>query len=381
MEDFQTILILMVVVWLAGKVFRALSLPVLFGELLGGIIVGPMVLGLVEPNNETIRILADLGIFFLMLHSGLEADPYELFKTSKKSFIIALCSIILPFAAIFFIAREFGQGINESLFIGIGLSVTAIPVAIRLFRDNGIHKTKVGHITLGAALMADIIVLMMFSVLLKTIESGTFDVGSILFMFAKLILFFGVVIFGGLKTSKYFGKLLQNKGFTFALIVALALGVIAEKIGLHMIIGAFLAGLFIREEIIDKTTFKKIEDRIYGLSYSFLGPIFFTSLAFHLDFSAIYTQPIFLVVILVIAVLGKIIGGGGAALLQKIKPMHALIIGLAMNARGAVELVIASIGLQKGIINEEIFSILVIMAFVTTLVAIFGIKPIAKYAK
>ena len=85
MEDFQTILILMVVVWLAGKIFRALSLPVLFGELLGGIIVGPMVLGLVEPNNETIRILADLGIFFLMLHSGMEADPQELFKTSKKS--------------------------------------------------------------------------------------------------------------------------------------------------------------------------------------------------------------------------------------------------------------------------------------------------------
>ncbi len=98
MEQFETLLILMVVVWVAGKVFRMLNLPVLFGEVLGGILVGPMVFGLVEPNNETIILLAELGVFFLMLHAGLETNPKELLNSSKKSILISLGGIVVPFS-------------------------------------------------------------------------------------------------------------------------------------------------------------------------------------------------------------------------------------------------------------------------------------------
>ena len=187
------------------------------------------------------------------------------------------------------------------------------------------------------------------------------------------------MIVGGLKLSPYMGRFLKNKGFTLTLIVALTLGLLAESIGLHMIIGAFLAGLFIREEVVDERVFHKIEDRIYGLSYCFLGPIFFTSLAFHLDFTAVTTLPWFLAAVLIVAILGKVVGAGGAAYLQKIKPVKALVIGLAMNSRGAVELIIASIGIQRGIIDQDVFSILVIMAFATTMFSIFTIRPLAKY--
>jgi Kef-type K+ transport system membrane component KefB len=379
MEEFRSLLILMVIVWVMGKIFRNLKLPVLFGELLGGIIVGPLVLGLVDPESLTIELLAELGVFFLMLHTGLETNPRELLKSSKKSVLVAISGVILPFAGGYFVAQVFGRTFNESIFIAMCLSCTAIAISARLFKDYKLQRTKTAHITIGAAVLDDIFALMLFSIVLSIAETGDFSGMTLMIMFVKVILFFGVVIIGGLKLSPHMGKFLKNKGFTLTLIVALALGLLAESIGLHMIIGAFLAGLFIREEVVDEKVFRKIEDRIYGLSYCFLGPIFFTSLAFHLDFTAVVTLPWFLAAVLIVAILGKVVGAGGAALLQKVKPVKALVIGLAMNSRGAVELIIASIGIQRGIIDHDVFSILVIMAFATTMFSIFTIRPLAKY--
>lgn len=376
MEDFQSLLILMVTVWVAGKIFRQFHLPVIFGELIGGIIVGPLVLNLIDPEAHSIKLLAELGIFFLMLHSGLESDPQELLHASKKSMVIALGGVVLPFVMGMAISLAFGQSLITSLFIAMCLSCTAIAIPARLFKDYKIQKSRAAHITMGAAVIDDIFALIMFSVIISLADTGQIALMPILWLLTKITAFFLVVIIGGLKLSPHMGKVLHEKGFTFALIVALSLGLIAEWIGLHMIIGAFLAGLFIREEIIDEKLFNKIEDRIYGLSYSFLGPIFFTSLAFYLDFTAITNVPIFLTVVIVTAIAGKLIGAGATALMQKLKLKEALIIGLAMNTRGAVDVILASIGFHKGIIDQNIFSVLVLMAFVTTMFSIFAIKGV-----
>lgn len=381
MEDFRTLLILMVVVWLMGKLFRTLKLPVIFGELVGGIIVGPLALNLVDPGSLTIKLLAELGVFFLMLHTGLEANPRELLNASKKSVFVAISGAVLPFIGGYFVALAFGQTNIEALFIAMCLSFSAIAISARLFKENKIQRTKAANIAFGAAVFDNIFTLLLFSIVLSFIETGEIAFIPILLLIFKVVLFFVVVIVGGLKLSKYLGKFLKNKGFTFTLIIALLFGLIAEWVGLHMVIGAFLAGLLIREEILDEKIFKKIEDRIYGLSYSFLGPIFFTSLAFHLDFSAVITRPWFLLSIIAVAVLGKVIGTGGTALLEKIKVKNALVIGFAMNSRGAMELVVASIGIQQAIISKDVFSILVIMAFTATMISIFAMKPIVKLAK
>ncbi len=378
MEEFQGLLIIMVVVWIAGKIFRSLQLPVLYGELLGGIIVGPLVLNVIDPGSETIKILAELGIFFLMLHTGLETDPRKLMKSSKKSILISLTGLTTTFTFLYLTSLFLGFGINESMILAIGLSMTAVAITIRVFKDTKVDKLPIANTILAAAITSDIVGLIAASVILQLVETGQLDLASGLFTLAKVILFFAVVIFTGFKTSKYFAKILRNKGFTFALIVALSLGLIAEHLGLHMIIGAFLAGLFIRQEIVDDKIFNKIEDRIYGLSYSFLGPIFFTSLAFNLDFSAVTTMPAVLITIMIVAFLGQAIGSGAVSLLQKIPLKETLVVSLAMNSRGAIDLVIASIGLEKGIISKDIFSIMVIVIFTTTLVAIFAIKPIVK---
>jgi len=373
----------MIVIWTAGRIFQYIKLPVVFGELLGGLLVGPMVLGLVNPDSEAIKVIAELGIFFLMLHTGLETDPDELLKSSKKALFIALGGALLPFLGGYYVAILFGQTTISALFIGIGLSLSAIALATRLFKDFGILNTKVAHLTLGAAVINDILGLILFSIVLNLSEKGVVEFIPLIIMLGKIILFFGITIYGGSKLAPLMNRIIYfgNKGFTLTLIIALLMGLIAEAIGLHVIIGAFLAGLFIREEVIDKRVFNKIEDRVYGLSYGFFGPIFFASLAFHIDLTSFTTAPFFLMAILGVAIGGKIIGSGTIAYLLKIKPLESLAIGLSMNNRGAVELIIASIGLSKGIIDKNIFSILVIMAFSTTVFSMLTMMPIAKRLK
>lgn len=376
--DFQNILVLMVTIWVTGKIFRAINLPVIFGELVGGIIVGPLVLNIVDPSSEAIKILAELGIFFLMLHAGLESDPHELIKASKKSILIALGGVFVPFGAGIAVAMAFGYELVPSLYIAMCLSITAIAISARLFKDYKIQKTKAAHVTMGAAVLDDILALVIFSVIINLAESGSIEMIPLLILIGKIVAFFGVVMYGGFIMSKHMNKFLRDKGFTFTLITALALGLFAEWIGLHMILGAFLAGLFIREEIVDEKVFNKIEDRIYGLSYSFLGPIFFASLAFHLDFSALFETPAFVIAIVATAILGKLIGSGLAALAQKMTVKESMIVGLGMNSRGAVELILASIGFEMGLIDSNVLSVLIIMGFSTTIFTILLMKPVAK---
>lgn len=383
MPDFMDLLILMVVVWTSGKIFRSLKLPVVLGQLLGGILVGPALLNLVDPNSETIKVLAELGIFFLMLHAGLETDHREILKASKRSFLIATGGTILSFAGGYYMARIFGQPQTASLFIGMGLSVSAIAMSARVFKDCKIMNTRAANVTLGAAIFENILALILFSVIINLAEQGVVEFIPLLILLLKICAFFAIVIFAGLRLSKIMNRILYfgNKGFTLTLIIALLMGLIAEAIGLHMIIGAFLAGLFIHEEVLDKRVFNKIEDRIYGMSYGFFGPIFFVSLAFHLDFSAFTIMPWFLLTLVAVAIFGKMIGSGIVAKFEKLTNLESLIIGVSMNNRGAVELVIATVGLQMGIIDGLVFSALVAMAFITTIFSILATPPLAKKLK
>jgi Kef-type K+ transport system membrane component KefB len=200
----------------------------------------------------------------------------------------------------------------------------------------------------------------------------------------KVAAFFGISHFIGMmlypKFSKYFSSR-DAKGFTFALIMALLFGVMAEMAGLHIILGAYMAGLFVREGIVSKELFQKINDRFVSITYGFLGPIFFVSLSFHIDFSVLTTHLLPLSILLLAAIVGKLVGSGTGALIGKMNKGEAMVIGAAMNGRGAVELIIASIGLQMGIIDNIYFSILIVIAFLTTLMPPISLHLLLKKVK
>ncbi|MEJ2492448.1 MAG: cation:proton antiporter [Desulfuromonadales bacterium] len=358
------------IVWTTGVLCRAIHQPPVLGELTAGIIFGPPLLGIIVPN-EMLDMLAELGAFFLMFYAGLETNPIDLKRQRLASTFVGVFGFFIPFAATFWACSFFDLSINEALFISMGLSITAIAVNARVLHDMDLTHKRVTPVIIGASIIDDVMSLAFFTAIVEmTTEADGLNLLLILSLMLKVITFFIVTIAVGVWIYPYIGKYFsarEAKGFTFALIMAFLFGFFAELAGLHIIIGAYLAGLFVREGVVDKDLMTKISDRFVSITYGFIGPIFFVSLAFHVTFEIFQTHLWLTVTLLIVAVLGKFFGSGAGAMLGKMQREEAVVVGCAMNGRGAVELVIASIGLQLGIISDNVFSILVLVAFVTTL--------------
>jgi len=382
------IILILFVAWVLGDIFQRLRMPRLLGELVAGLILGPPLLGLVEPR-EAISVLADLGIFFLMFYSGMEMDPHELVEHFWVAMAVAVGGFVLPFALGYGVARLFGATVFQSLFMAMGLSVTALAVQARVLQDMEIQNSKVGHIIIGAAIADDILSLISFSVLSGMAKTGSVDVVQILILVAEVGAFFGGTILVGHFILPRFTRRLKDeeaKGFTFALLAALIMGFLAEVVGLHLIIGAFLAGQFVRKEVVEPQLYRRLHDRFFNIIYGFLGPIFFVSLSFHVQLALPAKEWGFLLAIVGVAIVGKVVGCGIPALFMRKDWREAAVIGLGMNGRGAVELIVAkavlllSYSLTKtGVITEPLltqsqFTILILMAFITTMIAPISLR-------
>jgi len=382
------LLVILAVAWPVGALFVRMGLPVMLGQLVTGLLLGPAVLNIISPS-ESITFLADLGIFFAMFYAGMEMDPKELVEHIWPSLAVAIGGFVLPFAMGFFVARIFGGTVFQSLFVGIGLSITAIAVQAVILQEMEMHKTKIGHVIMGAAIADDIISLVGLSVLLGLVQTGTVETVGMLVIILKVVVFFAFTILAGHFVVPFFTRKLDDynaKGFTFAMISALVMATGAELAGLHTVIGAFLAGQFVRKEIMNEKIYNAISDRFYGLSHGFLMPVFFASLAFHIHFEWKLSFLIFAGVITIAAILGKLIGCSIGALAFRFSMRQSAVIGFGMNGRGAVELVIVAvvIGLSndmlaQGLISEPLLtqnqiSALVLMAFITTMLAPLMLK-------
>jgi Kef-type K+ transport system membrane component KefB len=378
------LLLVMVIIWTTGVLFRIIKQPPVLGELLAGFIFGPPVLGFIKPD-ETIRVLSELGVFFLMFYAGLETNPFELKRRTRLSLYVAIGGFILPFLLGVVVCLAFGTSNMQALFIGMALSITAIAVNARVLNDMDLIKYRVTPVIIGASIIDDILSLILFTLIIDFASGGgALNGTNVVLLIVKVTAFFGISHVIGIilypKFSRYFSSR-EAKGFTFALIMALFFGVLAEMAGLHIILGAYMAGLFVREGIVSKELFQKINDRFVSITYGFLGPIFFVSLSFHVTFSILKTDLLLLTILLLAAIIGKVVGAGGGALAGKMNKGEAAVIASAMNGRGAVELIIASIGLELAIINDTYFSILVVIAFITTLLPPISLSVILKKVK
>ncbi|MEZ5489270.1 MAG: cation:proton antiporter [Gammaproteobacteria bacterium] len=400
METLWIVLILLIATRVCGSVASRFGQPVLVGELLAGIVLG-IVAGQLDrqifsfelSSDHHLMALSDLGIFFLMLLGGFELRPRDLVESSYRGLIIAVTAMLVPWLSGFYVGwlwlPESDLRFAQSLFVGTALAITAVPVTIRMFMDIGMLQSNIGKLVVSAAVFDDFLSLILLSILVAIINTGQLPDYSILSLILLKVLLFLVVTF---LLGKYLMPLLARYAasikveemiFSFLLLAGAVFAVLAEFLGLHFILGAFAAGLFFGKHTISKKVYKDLHRKLSAITTGFLAPIFFASIGIELNLSALIEIPVFLVLLLSLAFLGKLLGAAIPARLLGFRSRDGWAIGLGMNARGAVGLIIAGIALDSGLfitkgvpspVVENLFSAIVIVVILTTIVAPIGVK-------
>jgi len=365
-------------------------MPPLVGELAAGIIIGPYVLKLVTPS-ASLNVISDLAVFFLMLLAGLQMDPREIRRAGLRAGILSAIAFSIPYIGGFAIAYVFGLGLVQSMFVGLLLSITAVPVTTIVLMQFGLLETRLGNTIITAAVINDIFSLVLLSIVLSLNETSGVPVNIMeqtINTIIKVSLFIGGIFlvdilfrkakFWFQRRGAYFFEKLQTKeaAFGILLISTILVSVIAQVvIGLHFIIGTFFSGLIVYKEIIRKENFERVYGIISAITFGFFAPIFFAVIGININMdSIVHNIPLF-IILGIVAVVTKVGGGYIGSRLIKFSKDESLAIAFIMNGRGMVELVIAAIGLSSGVIDITIFSITVTIGWITTIMAPILSRP------
>ena len=370
--NLLNLLLLLLAAWLAGNAATRFGYPAVLGELLAGILLGPPLLGLLH-GSEAIAVLAEVGVLLMMLYIGMEVDPTDLKKVSWAGALAAIGGFITPFVLAFLVVRWFGGSTMAALFVGIAAGITSLLTKSRILSDLKLLDTRVAHVMMAGALISDTLSLIIFTVILGVAESGVIDPVELALVTLRIVVFFAATTVIGLKVFPWVGHRLTEAGFTgrtfnftLVLLIAVLFGEMAELAGLHAILGAFLAGLFLRENVLGRTLSQSLMNAVQDASIGFLAPIFFVTAGFEVSFSVFNTDLALFLSIMVVATVGKIAGTALFYVPTGNGWREGLVIGAGMNGRGAVEIIVAGIALEMGLISQDIFSILVFMAIFTT---------------
>ncbi|HSG91717.1 MAG TPA: cation:proton antiporter [Pseudomonadales bacterium] len=396
MELLYVLLILLAVSRLFAEIAERLKQAPLVGELVAGATLGvlvhqfadalPVLSGLAD--DEVFGAITELGIFFLMLMAGIELRPSEMAQSSARAAIIAVAGMAVPLLAGFglgwWLLPESAHRVAQCLFLGVALAITAVPVAIRVLMDLRMLDSQVGRTVVSAAVIDDVLSLVLLAVLTAMLETGSLpDVASLGVLVGKLVLFFAVALAIGIWVFPRVTALLRKARveefeFSVLIIAALCYALLAEALGMHFILGAFLAGLFFGRRTVLREVYEDVRKQVNGITTGFLAPVFFASIGLHLSGSALVSVPGFVVALVLAALLSKLLGCGLAARATGMSATASASVGIAMSARGAVELIIADIALRAGLFDqpgapslivENLFSAVVIMAITTTILA------------
>ncbi len=382
--------------------------PSVLGELVMGVILGNLgLLGIhyfdALKANEIIQFLAELGVVILLFQIGLESNIYEMKKVGLNSFFVAVIGVVLPFVLGTYIVGPWllpGLSTKAYLFIGASLTATSVGITARVFKDLGKLQTPEARIVLGAAVFDDVMGLIILAIVSAIATMGAVSLGTISWITAKAVLFLVGSIVVGILIAPYLGRFFSkiHTGVGMKLTLAISFGLIfaylAGVIGLAPIVGAFAAGLVldpvhfryfknhhlvedIKKDIDDLEEDKKkkinnviesyshrhIEDLIEPISV-FLVPLFFIVTGMAVNIKVLFNGQVLLVAlgVTIAAFLGKILAGLAAGKVKK------ALVGWGMVPRGEVGLIFATIGKQLGVINDAVFSVIIIMVIITTLI-------------
>ena len=351
---------------LAAEIFERLRQPAVVGEILAGVLIGPSVLGWVRPSEIT-HTLAEIGVILLLFAVGLEVKPRAIFKVGPMALVVAVAGVVLPFFVGWGFMRWWGAPTVEGVFIGAAMVATSVGITARVLAAKGLLQTRVSQIILGAAVIDDILGLMVLSVVSSLAEGGL-HVGEVATTAVLSVVFTAVMLAVGppvaTRALPAARKLrIGNPYVIVALAVCLGLSWLATKLNVAPIIGAFLAGMALSEAG-DEDLHHEV-----GSVMEFLLPFFLAGIGMQLDLSVFGDRGVVLLAaaITALAVVTKFVGCGAAS--ASLGMRSAAQIGMGMVPRGEVGIIVAQIGLGLGVLSPAIYGVVVAMAVATTLVA------------
>jgi len=375
-EKFLEIAIILVAAKFGAELMRRINQPAVIGELAAGIIIGYYGLGLLPhfESGDVVSTLAEIGVVLLLFEVGLETNLEEFVELGSTSILVALIGVVAPFALGFGSIYALGLGgVNQfevALFVGAAMTATSVGITARVFGDLGALKSREAKTIIGAAVIDDILGLLILTVVAGLLGStGDFQIIDLAIISGKAIGFLAVTVIVGRKLSpiifNFFVKIPSPGTFvTGSFIFAMLLGAAAHYVGLHPIVGAFAGGVVAAES---KMT-HRIRDEMKPLNF-LLVPIFFVYIGSEVNIQTLASLDIFLygMAVSALAMIGKFVSGLGALG----KGMNTSIIGIGMAPRGEVGLIFVAVAAStlSAVINEEIISIIIWMVISTTIVA------------
>lgn len=377
---FQLLLIISVAK-LTGFLLSKLGQPAVVGEIAAGILLGPSIMGAVFPDfsafvfpSESLKglqYMSQIGLVLFMFIVGLELDLNDLKGEMKAIITISTSSILFPFiigcGVAFYIYQffipEHHTFLSFTLFMGISFSITAFPVLARIILEKKMQKTKVGYLSLSCAAINDCAAWFILSVILAYIKTENYYAAFIRFGFIVIYLLFMLFIIKPLLQKIY--SRVENYFTIIMLGVVLFSSILTELLGIHALFGAFIAGIIISDKKFNKSELIK---KIHDISVILFLPIFFALSGLRTSIGLLNTGNLWLIffIILILAIAGKLISSALAAKFSGLNWLDSISVGILMNTRGLIELIILNIGYDLGLIKPTLFTILVLMAITTT---------------
>ena len=391
MNTSLAILLFIALVLIAAKVSGALSarfgMPLVLGELVAGVVLGPSFLNLwrfswlstpiaehAASPESIVRVLAGIGVVLLMFMAGLETDAKMMRKAVGPAFWAAVGGVVLPMAGGCMLSRRFGLSWQESIFIGTILTATSVTITAQTLMNLRQMKSRAGATILGAAVIDDVLGLIVLSLVIaiapQMAHAGPTPWGAVAFTMGRMLLCIVALFWLGPYLTRWLLKRAarlhgHHTEVAAALVMALFLAFFAEWLGgMAAITGAYLAGLFVSVT----SSREIISHELSPMVNSFFGPLFFISVGLQVNIWSLKGQLVFFILLTVIAIFGKIFGSGFAAFWSGLGRRESLAVGVGMIPRGEVGLITASLGLSAGLVTQDVYGQAVVLVLITTLI-------------
>jgi len=368
-----------------AELFHRVKLPIVLGELLAGIVIGPYALGGLPLFNgeplvildETIKNIGELAAIVILFVAGLEITPREFLRGGASSFTIGALGVIVPFFVGYFVFSLYGLEALETLLIATALTATSIAISIQVLSSLGKMQTKEARLILGAAIVDDILAIAILSVVLTMVQTGntTPDIMEITFLILKILGLFVALLIGSILIVPrilHREKLWKSQGSIEGITTAIFFGGagIAALVGLSPIVGAFAIGM----AVASTRLIKQVEEYVHKLQIIF-APLFFAIIGAQVDLRGINLDVLLIAGILVfIAIVTKLLGCGLPSIIFLKDKSKAMKVGIGMISRGEVGLIVAGIGATSGVLSGDVYTAIIVMVAVTTIITPIWLK-------